>query len=485
MFANPVIQGLYQFLKVGKEHKGRFTVLCLGHVALGGVVPILNQMLFELLGGDDEDEYYNQSEYQRRTNLLIYTGHGYIKIPLAPIFRELYALGDVFYGVIQKKIKMEDGAKDVVSLVRSMFSIEGQSAIDDDWSLVRFILPEQLSVVADISDNVNFMGMPIYKDSDYLRFDPEYQKVYKNAWSPLVATSAKLNELLGGDEDSAPRNANDKWLNPAIWQHVISGIGGGPLKTIGDILDISDRAISGEDLSISNIPVAKRFFMKPDERTLINAVNREYYDIKEDMAWVEDRVRKFNRKEYSGYAGYAEKLDFMYHSPDYLKYAIFEEGNKEIEKLDKKIKEEVDEKEIENLKAMSATKKDQLISKVNAVDRITETDSKDPLLAHYIGKDVAYKMRKRLKQAQIADVDNPGALSEYTQTPEFEIDMEIASCVNQIAQIDYYLNDDLMRLLTGQSRVQLEETKASLREALVELREAYEKRLKNKEEGEQ
>jgi hypothetical protein len=62
MFANPVIQGLYQFLKVGKEHKGRFTVLCLGHVALGGVVPILNQMLFELLGGDEEDEYYNQSE---------------------------------------------------------------------------------------------------------------------------------------------------------------------------------------------------------------------------------------------------------------------------------------------------------------------------------------------------------------------------------------------------------------------------------------
>lgn len=485
MFANPVIQGLYQFLKVGKEHKSRFTVLCLGHVALGGVVPILNQMLFELLGGDEEDEYYNQSEYQRRTNLLIYTGHGYIKIPLAPIFRELYALGDVFYGVIQKKIKMEDGAKDVVGLVRSMFSIEGQSAIDDDWSLVRFILPEQLSVVADISDNVNFMGMPIYKDSDYLRFDPEYQKVYKNAWSPLVATSAKLNELLGGDEDSAPRNANDKWLNPAIWQHVISSIGGGPLKTIGDILDISDRAISGEDLSISNIPVAKRFFMKPDERTLINAVNREYYDIKEDMAWVEDRVRKFNRKEYSGYAGYAEKLDFMYHSPDYLKYAIFEEGNKEIEKLDKKIKEEVDEKEIENLKAMSATKKDQLISKVNAVDRITETDSKDPLLAHYIGKDVAYKMRKRLKQAQIADVDNPGALSEYTQTPEFEIDMEIAAYVNQIAQIDYYLNDDLMRILTGQSRVQLEATKASLREALVELREAYEKRLKNKEEGEQ
>jgi hypothetical protein len=86
---------------------------------------------------------------------------------------------------------------------------------------------------------------------------------------------------------------------------VISSIGGGPLKTIGDILDISDRAISGEDLSISNIPVAKRFFLKPDERTLINAVNREYYDIKDDMAWVEDRVRKFNRNEYSGYAGYA------------------------------------------------------------------------------------------------------------------------------------------------------------------------------------
>ena len=444
MFANPVIQGLYQFLKVGKEHKSRFTVLCLGHVALGGVVPILNQMLFELLGGDDEDEYYNQSEYQRRTNLLIYTGHGYIKIPLAPIFRELYALGDVFYGVIQKKIKMEDGAKDVVGLVRSMFSIEGQSAIDDDWSLVRFILPEQLSVVADISDNVNFMGMPIYKDSDYLRFEPEYKKVYKNAWTPFVEVSAKLNELLGGDEDSAPRGVNDKWLNPAIWQHVISSIGGGPLKTIGDVLDITDR--SGEDLSISNIPVAKRFFMKPDERTLINAVNNDYYKLKEDMAWVEDRVRKLNTKEYSGYAGAAEKLDFMYHSPDYLKYIIFKDGNKEIEELDKEIKTATDEDEIQNLKTMSAIKKDQLISEIEAVDRILkggeQTSEYDSLLSYHISKDIVKKMRKRLKEIQIKEVQNPGTLKAYKKTPEYDLYVDINKSVNAINRIDRDLKDE-------------------------------------------
>ena len=477
MFANPVIQGLYQFLKVGKEHKGRFTILCLGHVALGGVVPILNQMLFELLGGDDEDEYYNQSEYQRRTNLLIYTGHGYIKIPLAPIFRELYALGDVFYGVIQKKIKMEDGAKDVVGLVRSMFSIEGQSAIDDDWSLVRFILPEQLSVVADISDNVNFMGMPIYKDSDYLKFDPEYQKVYKNAWSPLVATSAKLNELLGGDEDSAPRNANDKWLNPAIWQHVISSIGGGPLKTIGDILDISDRAISGEGLSISNIPVAKRFFMKPDERTLINAVNNDYYKLKEDMAWVEDRVRKLNTKEYSGYAGAAEKLDFMYHSPDYLKYIIFKDGNKEIEELDKEIKTATDEDEIQNLKTMSAIKKDQLISEIEAVDRILkggeQTSEYDSLLSYHISKDIVKKMRKRLKEIQIKEVQNPGTLKAYKKTPEYDLYVDINKSVNAINRIDRDLKDETTYRTPAQT-IRLQKRRKKNMDTLVELIKAYE-----------
>ena len=475
MFANPVIQGLYQFLKVGKEHKSRFTVLCLGHVALGGVVPILNQMLFELLGGDEEDEYYNQSEYQRRTNLLIYTGHGYIKIPLAPIFRELYALGDVFYGVIQKKIKMEDGAKDVVGLVRSMFSIEGQSAIDDDWSLVRFILPEQLSVVADISDNVNFMGMPIYKDSDYLRFEPEYKKVYKNAWTPFVEVSAKLNELLGGDEDSAPRGVNDKWLNPAIWQHVISSIGGGPLKTIGDVLDITDR--SGEDLSISNIPVAKRFFMKPDERTLINAVNNDYYKLKEDMAWVEDRVRKLNTKEYSGYAGAAEKLDFMYHSPDYLKYIIFKDGNKEIEELDKEIKTATDEDEIQNLKTMSAIKKDQLISEIEAVDRILkggeQTSEYDSLLSYHISKDIVKKMRKRLKEIQIKEVQNPGTLKAYKKTPEYDLYVDINKSVNAINRIDRDLKDETTYRTPAQT-IRLQKRRKKNMDTLVELIKAYE-----------
>lgn len=475
MFANPVIQGLYQFLKVGKEHKSRFTVLCLGHVALGGVVPILNQMLFELLGGDEEDEYYNQSEYQRRTNLLIYTGHGYIKIPLAPIFRELYALGDVFYGVIQKKIKMEDGAKDVVGLVRSMFSIEGQSAIDDDWSLVRFILPEQLSVVADISDNVNFMGMPIYKDSDYLRFEPEYKKVYKNAWTPFVEVSAKLNELLGGDEDSAPRGVNDKWLNPAIWQHVISSIGGGPLKTIGDVLDITDR--SGEDLSISNIPVAKRFFMKPDERTLINAVNNDYYKLKEDMAWVEDRVRKLNTKEYSGYAGAAEKLDFMYHSPDYLKYIIFKDGNKEIEELDKEIKTATDEDEIQNLKTMSAIKKDQLISEIEAVDRILkggeQASEYDSLLSYHISKDIVKKMRKRLKEIQIKEVQNPGTLKAYKKTPEYDLYVDINKSVNAINRIDRDLKDETTYRTPAQT-LRLQKRRKKNMDTLVELIKAYE-----------
>lgn len=44
--------------------------------------------------GDDDDDYFNQNDYTRRNNLMLYIPKlGYLKLPLAPVFRNMYAMG--------------------------------------------------------------------------------------------------------------------------------------------------------------------------------------------------------------------------------------------------------------------------------------------------------------------------------------------------------------------------------------------------------
>ena len=462
-FFNPIMQGIYQFLKVGKEHKGRMAALCFGYVGMGFLQPFVNAMLVELLGGGDEDDYMKQPEYTRRTNFMLYVGDGYIKIPLAQIFREFYGIGDVIYCAMYGKLSAEDATSQAISQVRKIFSLDGVSTYFD-WAI-------------DIATNTNFMGNPLWKENDFNEYKPEYTKAYDNTWAFLVSASKWMNEALGGDEYTAPDDFNGKWINPAIWQRLLSELGGGALTSVLDVYDTASALAHGEDVDWANVPIAKRLYTETDEETLQKWIDKEYFSNLDNYKKVKDRMSSLK----SSPLDVAEKIDFMYHSPEYLEYVIFDDAQKEIKELRDKADSATDDNRTEREKALY----DAELEVVEAIDAVRAMGDNEvqtfmmqhPEVAYYINKDIERKVKDNVKELQKAiarkEPNAREALSAYRKSPEYKYYNEIRRRLKRINKLESRLNDDTKNA-TPSRRLEWQKKIDDEKKELVELRKAYE-----------
>ena len=317
LFANPIIQGLYQMYNVGKQHKVRFASAFAFHAALGFMLPVLNTFLVGMYG-DDDDDYFNQNDYTRRNNLMLYIPKlGYLKLPLAPVFRNMYAMGDILYMKLNDLSTTEDLFWDSINEARAMLSIEGQSG-RKEWSPSRFLLPDLVGPIVDVTENENFAGAPIYKDTEFNKFDPEFKKVYKDAWGSLTELSRVMNSFDGGN-DYRKADHIGKWLNPAAMQHLITNYTGGVGQLIGDASSMLLDAFNGdmkENFSMMKVPVAKRFFTIPDERTSGSAIRKKYFRIKEEMDKLNHEVKE-RAKDAGGDLKKLHELSRLQNSKEY------------------------------------------------------------------------------------------------------------------------------------------------------------------------
>ena len=267
MFFNPIVQGMYQWFDVAKDSKAakaRLTGIMLWMPAMGALIPYLNQFLLAAIGGDDDDDYFLQNEFTRRQNMLIWTGNGYAKIPIAPVFRELYGMGETIATRMCGRVDDMKMAADFVDQLRAAFSLEGQTNYRE-WSIARAISPEQYAPIVDIMNNENFTGKSLWYESVWNKTKPEYTKAKESTWSPLVNISRTINGWLGGDEDIAA-DKSGKWLNPVVWQHLLTNYGGGFAQVIGDASSTINNLAHGEPTDVSQWPIAKRFYTQPTEK---------------------------------------------------------------------------------------------------------------------------------------------------------------------------------------------------------------------------
>lgn len=345
VFANPIIQGLYQVGRAAKNHPARFTAVTTGLTTWGLIVPMLNELLISALGGDDdEDDYYNLNDYTRRNNLCIFVGDGYVKIPLPPFFRTFYAVGDIIYMAMDDQLDADEVAYELISEIRAMLSIEGQQGYgDEDWSMLRFLMPDPGSAFVDIEQNVNFTGAPIYKEDRYANdeYEPEYQRVYRETWEPLVGASKIMNEVLGGNEYVASEKSNTKWINPGVWQHLITSYTGGIGQLVGDVATLTTNLVNDEneqEFSWYNVPVAKRFYTEPDERTMNAAIRRRFYKVEDEMKRYGEEMTGMGKDTVNDLS-ILRKLTEMQQTPKYKFYnEEYKDGVKEINQLRRKKK---------------------------------------------------------------------------------------------------------------------------------------------------
>lgn len=296
LFFNPIIQGIDVLLKPSKEHRARFITTLLSQFSLGLLVALLNDLI------DGDDDYWNQSDFNRMNYLMmrIPGTDNFVKIPLAPFFREIYGLGDVVYRMLTGRISSTDAAWDTVSQTVRMFSLDG---IADPKML---LTPDLFSPLNDIKVNENFMGMPIAKQTLFNELDPEYKRVYKGTNPLLISASRFFNDITGGDNISKS-DLDVEWLNPAYIEHLLSNYTGGIGKTfsnvVGSLVDLYNKDM--DNITFRKIPVFGRYISDSDERIERSAVNRAYRKIEDDLKKI-----RHDEKGYEEAFGKGEGIEF-------------------------------------------------------------------------------------------------------------------------------------------------------------------------------
>lgn len=349
LFFNPAVQGLYQVGQAAKKNKRRVQGTLGAVMASGFIMPYINSLLISVFGGGDDDDYFNQTDYTRMNNWLLFTGDGYVKIPLPPFFREWYGLGDILYRMLTGRMTPEKAtvatARQLQSLIGFINLIpSGEPSISE---AVAGVMPDLVAPLMDVALNRDFTGRDIAKDAEYTKNLPEYEKIYKGVSPVYVSVSKMLNEIGGDEARRSPYFGT--FINPAYMEHLVTSYTGGIGKTISNVVGMAADAVTGEtdNIEFRTVPVANRFYAPVTDRTVTSAINRifyEYQDRYEAARVAEKRYKEFIK---DGRKEFRKELDQMKKNgeADFISY--FGAKMKILRKKQDRLKENPDDKRLE------------------------------------------------------------------------------------------------------------------------------------------
>lgn len=358
VFWNAAIQGSTNFGRQAKRHPVKTITSLATMFILGAVIASL--------GYDDDDDdnknsYWNLPEYVRRSNILFRAGDQWISIPLPVEYRSVYGLGELMISTMSGKehLTSTEFANQIASQISQVMPLD---FLEGDGGLKTFI-PSAIKPVAEAYGyNKSWTGLPIYKDTPYNKNNPEWTKAYKNANKYLVALSETLNEASGGD--NYKKGYID--INPAKIEHVLTGYFGGVANTIDRMTKMGETILGQREYDPNNFLVLNRIIKNGDERTEAKAINKEYFRLKDEYEETQRLLRSYENESDNGILEYAEKLNFLYNSPEYRRYEIFDEYRPYIEELNDMLKETNDKDEIKDMENELIEIKKMMISDIDA-----------------------------------------------------------------------------------------------------------------------
>lgn len=308
--------------------------------------------------GDDDDKnaYYNLPEYVRRSNILFRAGNHWISLPLPVEYRALYGMGELMTSVISGKEHLTGGeiASAIAGQATQMLPID---FLEGGGGLNAFVPSAAKPLWEAYVAEKSWTGMPLYKDTPYNKDMPEWTKAYKSANKHIVNLAATLNEMTGGDPYT--KGAID--INPAKVEYLLNGYFGGVFGTIDKLAKTGETILGDREYDPRNILLVNRLVKAGDERTEYRAVNNEYFRLKEEHDRVKSRLKHYENDTDKGVFDYAEKIDFLYNSPEYERYEIFEDYRRDIDGLYDELKDVADDDERKQVEAeLNALKKEMI-----------------------------------------------------------------------------------------------------------------------------
>nr|DAK32137.1 MAG TPA: Large polyvalent protein associated domain 38 [Caudoviricetes sp.] len=364
IFTNANIQGFHNQWQLAKNNPKRFIAHFVAKwVALGFAMPLINNLLAGLFGGDD-DHYQDLPETARRNSLCLFVPKvGWVKIPLGFGLRSAYAMG----GLLSERLFYPKG--DYTSMTRSLFNIAldlmplSMGSSEQDWWLN--VVPSSLRPLAENIANKDWTGRPIV--NEYINENwSEYRRANNHTSPVSVYISEGLNYLTGGDEYT-PGFVN---LNPSQFEHIALGLLSGVGTLVGNTYETTANLVQGEKLDTRHIPFLKDFFSTSGGVTHTSAVKRNFYALKDEYEKTKVRVLGYEREEADGKndpESVARRVDFRKNSKEYKRYEVMDRAVSEVNRIRRYMKEATTPEEVKKMEIDQQKVMEDAINDVRAI----------------------------------------------------------------------------------------------------------------------
>lgn len=342
LFINPAVQSLHTLGALAKHHPFKFTAVTVSWIASGVLVPIVNAALMQMaaafLGGDGDDDkdwykdiskkYWQFSKWDRRNNFIMWVPftHEFIKIPLAQEFRAFYGVGDMIASKMMggelAEQSWEDYGWDLLGQVVDMLPLDPTGY---DGNIAVSLMPNPIRPVFELAFNVDFTGKPLFKDTEYNKYDPNFTKAYVGTPDWLVRASRMMNSI-GNDYPDVQQN---KWdalgnprfsiNNPAVVDHVLSSYLGGTYTMGSQVLGLLTKSLNDpKEIKVADIPLFSKFVSNPDDRPVTKKQGDEFWSMKENHDRAANTLSKL--KKQAKVDGDYSMLERFYGSEEYKQY---------------------------------------------------------------------------------------------------------------------------------------------------------------------
>lgn len=329
LFINPAVQSLQTLGALVKHHPFKFTAVTAAWLASGVLVPIVNAALMSLLGGDDDkDKYWQFTKWDRRNNLIMWVPftHEYVKIPLAQEFRAFYGVGDMIASKMMGGELAEESwsqyAEDLLGQVVDMLPLDPTGY---DGNIAVSLMPNAIRPVFELAFNVDFTGKPLFKETEYNKYDPNFTKAYVGTPDWLVRASKMVNSI-GNDYPDVQQNSIDAFgdprynlNNPAVVDHVLSSYLGGAYTMGSQVLGVLTKSLNDpKEIKVADIPLFSKFVSNPDDRPVTKKQGDEFWNMKENHDRAANTLSKL--KKHAKVDGDYSMLERFYGSEEYKQY---------------------------------------------------------------------------------------------------------------------------------------------------------------------
>lgn len=342
LFINPAVQSLQTLGALAKHHPFKFTAVTASWIASGVLVPIVNAALMQMaaafLGGDGDDDkdwykdiskkYWQFSKWDRRNNFIMWvpTTHEFVKIPLAQEFRAFYGVGDMIASKMMggelAEESWEEYAEDLMGQVVDMLPLDPTGY---DGNIAVSLMPNAIRPVFELAFNVDFTGKPLFKDTEYNKYDPNFTKAYVGTPDWLVRASKMVNSI-GNDYPDVQQNGIDAFgdprynlNNPAVVDHVLSSYLGGAYTVGSQVLGLLTKSLNDpKEIKVADIPLFSKFVSNPDDRPVTKKQGDEFWNMKENHDRAANTLSKL--KKQAKVNGDYSMLERFYGSEEYKQY---------------------------------------------------------------------------------------------------------------------------------------------------------------------